>query len=305
MKKIFNYILIASFVFLPITNVSAFEKTIINSNGIKIDSVQYANLKSQGYSDKDIQSMDEEEFSRNSGLSAQVISADTRYIKTVYTFDAAEFDEHYDENKIGTFSKETLTPKSIEDIEISKKEFDLAVKSNITIKTVTSVTINGELTNDKIIEEYKTLITAIFQMSSNSYRVRTDVVWVKMPFFRDIDILKTSVGSNVIPIDSSKYGKQNWTMCSGSTCQDGNSTYGSGSGRWVDPDFNSRSLSVNIKNDEGAYKVNYIGIYMYYDLSKETTNTVTVLDAYGNYRHRILLGYETTGNTHAQANVRW
>ena len=45
---------------------------------------------------------------------------------------------------------------------------------------------------------------------------------------------------------------------------------------------------------------------MYYNLSKNYTGTINVLDAFGEYKHWRLDGYDSMAQTHAQAtNVNW
>lgn len=247
---------------------------------------------------------------------SKVISVHTKYIKVLEYFNENDFNEYYElENsflgRVG--QKHKLYPIKVEEIELTKEQYELESANKMSPISISfkADVHSGEIGTAKVNTAYKTLQTVILKLGNGQFRVRSDLVWTQMPINRDEDLLTTEVGSNVVPNDNTKYGKQLWTMCANSSdCIEGQQAYSSSSSKWVNPDFYSRTLKPNLKNDEIVglknYKVTFLWIYMYYDLSKDYNGTINVLDAYGRYKHRRADGYDSMPNTHAQAtDVNW
>ncbi len=298
----------------PFANVKASDG-LINNHNVLINSKEYKNLESLGFNDYQILNMTQEEFNANKNLTAEIISVDTKYIKVLEYFDITEYNNYYNNNlKINYSIKEkSLDPIYVEEIELTKEQYnaETSADSNPYISKLPMNTNNGEIGNAKVTTAYKTMQTFIMKLSNDQYRVRNDLVWTKMPSNRDEDLIRLEVSSNVIPIDASRYGKQLWTICSGNDCEDGEQVYSAGSSKWADESaFYYRTLLPNLKNNEWRglkhYTVSSLWIYMYYDLSKEHDETVYVLDAYGEYKHKVGSDYDSMPQTHAQArDVNW
>ena len=319
MKKNISLLLIIASIFTILTP-SVFAATdkivMINNHEISITQKQYNNLLSLGFTDYQIKSMEQEEFDANKNLTAEVVAKNSKYIKVLEYYDVDEYNAYYNEDgsvRAVRSSKNPPSPIKVEEVELTKEQYELesSVKSLPQRVTMDSNTRNGEIGEATVDTAYKTMQTAILKLGTGQYRARNDLVWTQMPANRGEDLLTTEVGTNVVPIDSTKYGKQIWTMCSGSSdCFDDNQVYSSTSSKWVNPDFYSRTLQPNLKDDEWIglkhYNVTFLWIYMYYDLSKDYNGTINVLDAYGEYKHWRLDGYDSMPQTHAQAtNVNW
>lgn len=307
MKKYISVVLftISLFsIFMPTAFAITSNEMILNNNGIEITKQQYNNLLSLGFNDVQIKNMEIDEFNANKDLSAVVIAKHSKYIKVIEYYNVEQFDLSC---KNGTLSN--LKPIKVEEIELSKEQYEKesVVKSVPKVVTISSNARNGEIGTSKVNTAYKTLQTAILKLGTGQYRARSDLVWTQMPANRGEDLLRTEVGSNVVPIDSERYGKQLWTLTNNNNEKiEGEQAYSSSSSKWINDNYYSRTLKPNLKNDEGSYKVTYLWIYMYYNLSKNYTGTINVLDAFGEYKHWRLDGYDSMAQTHAQAtNVNW
>lgn len=139
---------------------------------------------------------------------------------------------------------------------------------------------------------YKTMTTTIVKLSTNNFRVKTNVTWHKAPSNKKIDLIATAIKSaHWSPVINSQYGKQNWTVrnrCPVNTTSH-SSTYNASSNKWrkgasgygllIDlPNNYNSSNGCNIK------EVSTLSSYAYYTANKLTN--VKVLDAYGKYSHQ-------------------
>lgn len=70
--------------------VHAEAATFTNDNGLEIKDTDYQRLISLGFTDDEIQQMDQEEFDFNAGLSGERISTETQYIKTTEIVDTTQ-----------------------------------------------------------------------------------------------------------------------------------------------------------------------------------------------------------------------
>lgn len=304
-KVVILLIIISIFTILsPAVYASTDEVVIINNHGISITKSQYNNLLNLGYNEYLIKNMNQDEFDANKNLSATMVSKQAKYIKVIEYFEVEKFDSCYKNGSVGN-----LTPIKVEEIELTKEQYENETRAEILPKTmkVKINTTNGEIGTAKVNTAYKMLQTSISKLDTGQYRARSDLVWTKMPANRAEDLLRTEVGSNVVPIDSSRYGKQLWTLTdSNNKKTEGEQVYSSTSSKWQWDNEYSRILKPNLKNDEGSNKVTFLWIYMYYNLSKNYDGTILGLDAYGEYKHWRPDGYDSMPQTHAQANnVNW
>lgn len=119
--------------------------------------------------------------------------------------------------------------------------------------------------------EYKMMVTTLSQ-NGNKFRYKVSVGWKIMPSIRSYDIIGIGFDDDVY-IDSSVYFNYHWCYSSG-TCQtesyyqNKKSTSTGGAAVYDLPD-SAISLSAAL----------------YYDVSKDTTDTITHLTMYGDYSH--------------------
>ena len=287
---------------------------IINNHNISISQKEYSNLQSLGYSDYQIKNMNEDEFELNKNLSAVKIAESSKYIKVVEYYDTEEFNNYYGDNaeKSRTVSITIPIPIYIEEVELTKEQYliESAIKSEPQVVQFPKATRSDRIANATATSSYKVMHTGILKLGTGQYRVRNDLIWTQMPVNRGEDLLKTQVSKNVIPNDDTRYGKQMWTLCNGNDCIEDEQIYTSTSSKWVTGGLYDRTLQQNLKDDEWIglkyYNVTFLQVYMWYDLTKNYSGTINVLDAYGEYKHLRTDGYDSMPQTHAQATgVNW
>lgn len=81
-------LLLIGFIFIfSYSKVSALEKCYrINNNNICINNEQYVNLEKIGFSDLEINNLDNEEFNKNKNLKGKVVSKKISYYKDIYYY---------------------------------------------------------------------------------------------------------------------------------------------------------------------------------------------------------------------------
>lgn len=119
--------------------------------------------------------------------------------------------------------------------------------------------------------EYKQMVSTLSQ-NGNKFRYKVSVSWRNMPSKRNFDIIGVGFDDPVF-IDSSVYFNFHWCNSSG-TCTTDSSYYNkkktsTGGAAVYDLPDNAVSLSSTL----------------YYDVSKNTSNTITNLTMYGDYAH--------------------
>ncbi len=180
MKKI---TIIAVALMFSIVNVNA--KSFTNSNNILINEKEYQNLLSLGFSDLEIEMMEEKQFEENKNLHGEIVSVDTKYFKTI-----SSDNQVYSTNRLDNNIENKV-------IEISKEEYDA---------------YNGEneynispLANPAIKEtNYKKLTTTLVKIN-NRYRVKNDLHWKTMPSTRSNDINAVRINNSVTePLSNSQ-----------------------------------------------------------------------------------------------------
>lgn len=120
--------------------------------------------------------------------------------------------------------------------------------------------------------EYKQMVSKLSQ-NGDKYRFKVTVLWKSMPSKRSYDIIGVGFNNNNIYISSSVYFNYHWCNSSGSCVtesyyQNKKSTSTGGAAVYDLPD-SAYSLSSTL----------------YYDVSKNTSNTITSLAMYGDYAH--------------------
>lgn len=141
---------------------------------------------------------------------------------------------------------------------------------------------------------YKRVTTTISVLSNRKYRVKTSVIWDKMPVTRSWDVLGTGINSNqYAPNQGTEYAKQNWTeyhYLSGN--KKGSATYSSSSPKWKRR-AEGYGVKMNLRDNDGVcndkscwgYKVTALSLYAYYTVEEYKYNSQSRIDAYGQYGH--------------------
>ena len=238
------------------------ENNYINSHNVEMTCNQLQNLKSLGFSDFEITYMNQEEFDLNKDLKGEVVAETTKYYRTT-TF--------YPDNAL-LVSMPNFQPISISE-EITKEEYELA-EPHVEEGT-------RGLTNGVTSTEYKLMTPTIINLGSN-YRYKNVVSWKKAPATYHYDIIGIGIEqTKVYGVSSSKYIHSIHTELSNNACYD-EETY---SGTWS---LSATGYAVKFKLPSNSVLqgvFDQLVTTMYFTVEKTDNNTITVLNAYGNYRH--------------------
>lgn len=265
MKKILILILVT--VCFSISRVNAVEFSndglFVNTKEVSITKEQFDRLKDLGFTDNQIQTMDEEEFNNNKDLLGQVVSQTIKYYKTTTIYK----DTYY--RTSGTDYANDL---------ISITEEITASEYNNSESTI----IPFGLTNGYTETNYKKMTTTIIAVNGR-YRYKNDLVWKTLPSTRSYDILSIGIDPGIVSgISSTKYyrttyeGKYNNTgagFCNIST-----------NGIW-NLESNGYLVTFELPSNTSDTTITSISSYMYFEVQKIPTYTIQTLNAYGNYKH--------------------
>lgn len=238
------------------------EHNYVNSHNVEMTCSQIEKFSNLGFSDFEINHMNQEEFDLNKDLDGEVVAETTKYFKTT-TF--------YPNNNI-LMSMPNFEPISISE-EISQEEYELA-------EPHLEQGING-LVDGTTSTEYKLMTTTIINLGSN-YRYKITVGWKKAPATYHYDIIGIGIEqTKVYGVSSSKYIHSIHTVLGSNICYD-EETY---SGTW---NLSATGYSVKFKLPSNAVVggvFDQLVTTMYFTVEKTNNNNITVLNAYGNYRH--------------------
>lgn len=133
---------------------------------------------------------------------------------------------------------------------------------------------NQSLMNSRgtVTTEYKNMITTISQLT-NTFRYKVNVGWNMLPSTRSYDIIGVGFEDDVY-ISSPVYFGYNYCVSSGDCTT--STLY-----------YNRKSLSTggSVVYKLPGSEARSLSAYLYYDVSKNTTSTITRLDMYGDYAH--------------------
>ena len=126
-----------------------------------------------------------------------------------------------------------------------------------------------------VVTNYKTMVSTISQNGSK-YRFHVSVLWTNMPSTRSYDIIAIGYSNSNMYISSSVYFNYVYARSDGSYTT--STLY-----------YNKKSLSTG---GSAAYKVpdgdlSALSANLYYDVSKNTSNTITSIQSCGDYSHAI------------------
>ncbi len=208
--KCISLFLALAFLF-PNVSVNALEGNdyYINSNGIIMSETQFLNLKSLGYSNEQISTMKQDEFDLNDNISGEIVSTETKYVKTTYVYKTKNTSllnfrtfDYYISNVNNLSDDSNLQLISVNTESITEDEYNM-----IDDNTQTTITTND--VNPSIIStEYKKLTTQIIKLSNGRYRFRNDLTWKKMPSNRSYDLSAIALNNAIAePVSGSQYAR--------------------------------------------------------------------------------------------------
>lgn len=124
------------------------------------------------------------------------------------------------------------------------------------------------------------MTTTIINLGSN-YRYKNTLNWKREPAVKKYDIIGIGIEqAKVYGVSSSKYIKSLYSYKTGNACYDTTTT----TGTWtLGADGYSVKFKVPYKSNSGTFGELYA--YMYFTVNKTSNNAISVLNAYGNYRH--------------------
>lgn len=181
----------------------------------------------------------------------KILAETTKYYKTTTT---------YDNLSINAYSSNTVNHSNSYSEEISKEEYDAAEESTISTQESASVETN-----------YKKMTTSIYQ-ESGVYKLKNEVNWKTMPSVRSFDIIGIGTNSNVKVFGSPVFNQ--YYCVSGGGCT---TSYSS------TPKITANGGGASFQLMTGSLST--LRITIYYALSKNTSATLTGLEAYGDYSH--------------------
>lgn len=267
-----------------------------NDNGIKITDADYDRLIGLGFSDNDIEQIDQQEYDLNKGLHGTEISSNTRYYKVIEKSDLMPTTYS---NTLSTI-KPTSTAVSDYVIELSQDEYQKEVTAAKQQSDSSDTGKFSPMNNpDSNSTSYKKMTTQIISLGSREYRIRNSVTWNVLPKTRSYDVIGTAINSSQFrPMPGTQYGKQYWTLKDVYSGDYSNvsSTYSSSSSYWSKTAA-GYGTKMNLKNDNVVYtgfgggaretgtRVTDLSMYAYYSVDELHYNNENVIDAYGRYAH--------------------
>ena len=125
------------------------------------------------------------------------------------------------------------------------------------------------------------MTTTIINPGNGKYRYKNTVKWKKIPNVTHYDIIGIGIeGDKVYPVVNSQVIKATFSYDANNACYDTVTN----SGTWTK---SSTGYAVKFKLPYTAYSGTWTGlnVYMYFDVAKQSSNTISVLNAYGDYSH--------------------
>lgn len=260
-KKIYG-IAISILVLLTFSSVNAEEQqSYINNRGVEMNETQIQNLRNLGYEEEEISNMTQDEFDENKDLGGEVVAQTTKYyrVETIIPNNQYSIMSNLD-NPYPSFT-----------YEITEEEYENS--DNILLQSPL-VSTNA---SDTVETTYKKMTTSIISYN-NQYRYKNVVLWKKLPVWKVNDIIGIGFDEKVYGVSSSKRITSYYiydTSCDVSITSNGTWSLSS-TGYSVEFDYPHKSQS---SANEKLY------VEMYFDVAKNTTLNINVLNAYGNYRH--------------------
>lgn len=225
--------------------VSASEVYYSNYYGISMTEGEYNNLLQLGFTKEEIHHMEVEEFNSNKNIEGNLETTTTRYFVSIIRYDS------------------TGKMISNSDMEISEEDYN-----NESILSISNRVANGGYVETS----YKRMETTIAAAGSK-YRYKVTLNWKIMPATRSYDII--GIGFNpTVYLNSSLVFNQ--TSCVSTNCTNTTTINNSNVG------FNGAGVSFKLPT---STSITTLRSYFYFDVSKNVSNTITSMYAYGDYSH--------------------
>lgn len=308
MKKIFVTLFsLGILTFFVGGTLSAAEKNdvkFVNEHGISITNNDFDRLLNLGFTEEDIDLMNQEEYDLNKDIKGELLTKETKYIKTIEKISQNQYQTLEENESINSVSSLESTPTETVDIELTKEEYYSELekekekekgKEKYSKTSGDEVSIMSNL--DEISTSYKTMTTSIYSLDNREYRLANRLLWDKMPATRSYDVNAITINdSQFRPISDSQYGKQTWKLYDWTNAESetGSATYNSESSYWKKSP-SGYGTRMNLKNDtkivSSGYttgdEVNYLSSYIYFSVNELDYGTESIIDAYGAYRHAV------------------
>ncbi|HAB67592.1 MAG TPA: hypothetical protein DCE23_09530 [Firmicutes bacterium] len=263
MKKRYLLKIVTIIIFSVINNVSALQFSAddiyTNNNGVEMTHIQITNLKNLGYKEDEIRDMFQDEFDENKNLEGKVVSSVTKYYKTETYIPTAQDTT----TSINYFNSDLSISNSYE---ITKEEYEDIDNQVMTLG----------LEENPVNTEYKEMTASIIKVN-NRYRYVNTVRWKKLPTWQQRDIIGIGFDNKVYGISSTKRLTAYFTY---DNTSDSNATT---TGTW---ELSPTGYGVSFKWPNPSFgAARGFLVRMYFEVEKNTTDPINVLNAYGNYRH--------------------
>ncbi len=276
----------------------------------KITEQEYNNLQNLGFTDIEIGTMDNEEYSKNSHLDAVLVGSNTIYSKDIYIYRL--------KNQVISFNLTKKNSSNINDDNlelVSKHSVEITEQEYNDMNNKTLITTHGE---DIVETTGKKLTTTIsYISSSNRYRLKNTLEWKNMPKKRYNELygilyeeanVNTVVGSQrayyIYDTLNNCYGTGTTTRKDYSDAKYWNTKYKSYymsfplkkdksvTYTWDNPSLNNPGSTCPCINPpefgNSVTRINEVKSMtatMYYDILKSTTTKITALTVAGEYQH--------------------
>lgn len=229
----------------------------MNSFGIEMTQEEVNNLKSLAFTDEQINTMDYEEFNINKNLHGKIISTNTKYYKTTTYF-------------LITRSSNSNEPVNWITFEINKDEFENS-ENEMVAYGMDGMTVT----------EYKMMTTQIIEINKKSYRYRIDLKWKKIPKTRSYDIMGIGIEEKVYPDSTNMYYR---TTAGIDDVEHQASTFDVFTSAVWKRSASGVAVTSKLPTGTAKRRITAISSYMYFNVKKNTSIPINVLNAYGDYK---------------------
>ncbi len=257
----------------------------VNLNNIEITSSEKEKLLNLGFTEEQIETMDNIEFNNNKNLAGQVVAQTTKYYKSTVI---------YNNSGIGLFSTNLNNNPIVYDVEITEDEYNNLQINNSGLNDGISTFGNH---NGYTETNGKRLTTTIISVNGR-YRLKADLVWKNIPSTRSNDVLAIGIDATVSGIPSTKYMKQTWYY--DNPCLQA-SEYGSSTSASWKTDSAGYGVAFTLPGNKTcsipsgdpwvlptvkSVPVTSLSSYMYFEINK-LTSPINTINAYGDYAHAV------------------
>jgi len=252
MKKYLYKLVIATLILISTTVVKASNEVYyINKNNINMTEQEYNNLLGLGFTEKQIENMDQEEYLANKDIAGTTLAAEEKYI--LYTTGMRNGIKY-------TTSSEITEKEAYERKEQSQNSYRGPAAGNYYDGAVQAVVI--KVTNK------------IIGVNSTYMRYKVDEEWLTIPTDRYHDILGVGFESSKVEIGSTIVFRENWLTSSNVS---GYETTGY-------PKSETSGGSTQIQLPSGSLQ--QLDSYLYFNVKKKAgVGTITTLHTCGDYAH--------------------